>query len=88
MALTEDKSLSKSERKSAYVDRIARADYSITLVSCADKLHNLRCYRNQPELFDDKVEVFYSLLIPIYNDKLKGTNGYRWFAKWLLYIIG
>ena len=76
MALTEDKSLSKSERKSAYVDRIAKADYSIALVSCADKLHNLRCYRSQPELVDEQVELFYSLLIPIYNDKLRRTKSY------------
>jgi len=75
-ALTEDKSLSKSKRKTDYVERIAKADYSIVLVSCADKLHNLRCYRNQPELFDKEVENFYYLLISIYDDKLKGTNGY------------
>lgn len=75
-ALSEDPRLTNPEKKAAYVDRMARADYSVALVSCADKLHNLRCYRNQPELFDEKVEMFYSLLIPIYNDKLKGTHAY------------
>lgn len=68
--LSEDKSLPKQEQKKAYVEAIARADYETALVSAADKLHNLRCYLQSPELVTPDVIWFYCQLFPHYESIL------------------
>jgi hypothetical protein len=66
-AVSEDKTLPKEQRKEDYVFSISRSDRSVALVSAADKLHNLRCYANQPDLITVDVCLFYCKLIPEYT---------------------
>jgi hypothetical protein len=73
-AVSEDKALPREQRKAAYVLSIGNSDRSVGLVSAADKLHNLRCYANQPELLDEGVCLFYCRLIPEYAAVLNETT--------------
>lgn len=69
-ALSEDKTLPKSDRKAAYVNAIANSNKSVALVSACDKLHNLRGYCRNPELIKPDVVEFYCQLYPVYRDWL------------------
>ena len=80
--LSEDKSLPKQEQKQAYVNAIARADYETALVSAADKLHNLRCYLQSPELVTPDVISFYCQLYPHYEAILDPIHK-RQFDNWI-----
>jgi (p)ppGpp synthase/HD superfamily hydrolase len=45
---TEDKAIEDwKERKSAYIDKLWLSSESGVLISCADKLHNARCYTQE-----------------------------------------
>lgn len=72
-AVSEDKLLPKEKRKDGYINSIGNGNRSVALVSCADKLHNLRCYANQPELLSESVCLFYCRLIPHYAVFLNKT---------------
>lgn len=65
--LSEDKALIKSERKKIYAQSVLEMSESAVRVSIADKLHNLRCYRSNPELFGEEQHDFYAALIPNYE---------------------
>lgn len=62
--VTEDKAQPKEQRKQAYLDRLrASGDRGAQLVAAADKLHNLRCYAQQPHLQTTAVRNFYRSVI-------------------------
>lgn len=69
-ALSEDKSLPKSDRKAAYIQSIDNSNKSVALVSACDKLHNLRGYCQSPQLVKPDVIAFYVQLYPIYENWL------------------
>lgn len=69
-ALSEDKAISKDDRKAAYVESIANSNKSVALVSACDKLHNLRGYCRNPELVKPDIIQFYCQLYPVYKDWL------------------
>lgn len=78
MYKSEDESLPKEQRKAAYVESIRSSECSVVLVSAADKLHNIKCYAQNPELFKKEVVVFYAKLIPVYVDKLGLNHRFVW----------
>lgn len=67
-ALTEQQELPFAERKDGYVSQVGNADDSAKLISCADKLHNLRSYATDGRsLWKPKTKAFYGALMPIYQ---------------------
>jgi len=67
--VTEDDSVPTSDRKQAYLERLrVSGDCGAQLVAVADKLHNLRCYSQQPHLQTDAVRDFYRSVIDQMDD--------------------
>lgn len=58
-----------AERKAEYARRVLTMSDSAVLVSLCDKLHNLRCYAQNPKLASESVRVFYHQLIPNYAER-------------------
>lgn len=68
--VSEDKSFLEDEhRKRAYVYSIKEMSLSALRVSIADKLHNIRCYSINRELFGQKQKEFYDMLLEAYEEK-------------------
>lgn len=65
--VSEDKSIPEPERKRAYIDSVFDMSPSALRVSIADKLHNIRCYSVDRELFGDKQKEFYMELLLEYS---------------------
>ncbi|RCJ41057.1 HD domain-containing protein [Nostoc punctiforme] len=61
--LSEDKALPKKERKSRYIESVCCFSNSAIRVSIADKLHNIRCYSQSPELWGKEQYEFYKDLL-------------------------
>lgn len=74
LELSEDKSLSKLERKKAYAKSVEFMSEAAVLVSYCDKLHNLQSYCKSPELFGDFQKEFYQDLIPEYDKRILNVN--------------
>jgi (p)ppGpp synthase/HD superfamily hydrolase len=73
--LTEDKSLPKPERKAAYVKSILSMSESALRISIADKLHNIRCYSINPQLWGQEQHEFYGALLDNYEQReLEGVE--------------
>lgn len=68
--LTEDKTMPKTERKAAYANSILKMSVSALRVSVADKLHNIRCYALNPELWGEEQVDFYRQLLTNYGSRL------------------
>ena len=68
--LTEDKTMSKTERKAAYANSVLEMSESALRVSVADKLHNIRCYALNPELWGEEQVNFYRQLLNNYGLRL------------------
>jgi (p)ppGpp synthase/HD superfamily hydrolase len=67
--VSEDKSIPEADRKMAYVKSIENMSWSALRVSIADKLHNIRCYSVNRELFKEKQKFFYHQLLLAYDKK-------------------
>lgn len=66
--LSEPKDKPVEEQKQAYVDRMAKTGDAVRLISCADKLHNLRSYATDGrDLWKPTTAEFYRQLMPIYE---------------------
>lgn len=66
--LTERKETPKEQRKAEYVWFVSESVDSVKLVSCADKLHNLRSYATDGKhLWKADTAEFYRCLLPIYE---------------------
>lgn len=66
--LSERKETPKEKRKSEYIRFVHLGDDSVKLVSCADKLHNLRSYATDGRsLWKSDTAEFYAQLMPIYD---------------------
>lgn len=67
--LTENKAWAKSERKHLYVQSILKMSASAVKISIADKLHNIRCYGINPELWGKEQHDFYRSLLDNYEQR-------------------
>jgi (p)ppGpp synthase/HD superfamily hydrolase len=65
--VSEDKGVRESERKMSYVRSVENMSWSALRVSIADKLHNIRCYSVNRELFQEKQKFFYHQLLLAYE---------------------
>lgn len=66
--LSEPKTMPKEHRKGYYIDKVMRSSGEVILISCADKLHNLRSYATDGRhLWKDDTAQFYDQLMPIYE---------------------
>lgn len=74
LSVTENKLLPKEKRKSAYIDEVRRTDVphwkKVMLVSAADKLHNIRCYKQNWSLWKTDTAIFYEELLCIFEQHL------------------
>lgn len=67
--VTEDKNLPFNERKSGYIQQVANGSDAVVLVSCADKLHNLRDYfTTGRSLWKPETQWFYRELMKVYEE--------------------
>lgn len=85
--LTERKETPKDQRKSQYVWFVDESDASVKVISCADKLHNLRSYATDGRhLWKSDTAEFYSQLMPIYE----GCNRIprHWIEEMKLHLAG
>lgn len=71
--------MSARDKKLYYLQEVRTSFPSVALVSCADRLHDLRFYLDNPEDWDLELQWFYSCLIKAYSQFSRIPD--RWLAE-------